>query len=201
MPRLLSIAAALGGLCGVAALVLGAVGLPVTLTPPELAARLYSQISVHLWFLEVILLLVGLAVGVLGVLGYQSLKDEARLVAAREARKHLDALGADTDSVDCQRAPKKTGQSANHRGRPDMTVANQWEIMDRHRRKAPVPVEAVARDLGIRLDLAEWRNNESGLKPQNASPRTRYSAIVPSGGIREPAGRAPRDYHAQSLTS
>ena len=107
MSRLLSIAAALGGLCGVAALLFVAVGLPVTLTPPELAARLYTQISVHLWFLEVILLLVGLAVGVLGVLGYQSLKDEARLVAAREARKHLDALGADTDSVDGDRPPER----------------------------------------------------------------------------------------------
>ena len=107
MSRLLSIAAALGGLCGVAALLFVAVGLPGTLTPPELAARLYTQISVHLWFLEVILLLVGLAVGVLGVLGYQSLKDEARLVAAREARRHLDALDADTDGVGRKRPPGK----------------------------------------------------------------------------------------------
>lgn len=99
MSRLLSIAAALGGLCGVAAFLFVAVGLPVTLTPPELAARLYTQVSVHLWFLEVILLLVGLAVGVLGVLGYQSLKDEARLVAAREAREHFRAQASERPGV------------------------------------------------------------------------------------------------------
>lgn len=107
MTRLLAILAAVGGLCGVAALLLGAVGLPVTVTPPELAARLYTQVSIHLWYLEMILLLVGLAIGVLGVLGYQSLKDEARQVAAREARHHLAALGADTEGVDGERPPKR----------------------------------------------------------------------------------------------
>ncbi len=111
MTRLLGILAALGGLCGVVALLLGAVGLPVTLTPPELAARLYTQISIHLWFLEVILLLVGLAVGVLGVLGYQSLKDEARLVAAREAREYFRAQASEKPSV-------LAGDAAPHRPDP-----------------------------------------------------------------------------------
>ena len=87
MTRLLGILAALGGLCGVAALLLGAVGLPVTLTPPELAARLYTQVSVHLWYLEMILLLVGLAIGVLGVLGFQSIREAAITMARDEAHR------------------------------------------------------------------------------------------------------------------
>ena len=87
MPRLLSIAAALGGLCGVAALLLGAVGLPVTLTPPELAARLYTQVSVHLWYLEMILLVVGLGIGVLGILGYQAIREAATTMARTEANR------------------------------------------------------------------------------------------------------------------
>ena len=116
MTRLLAILAALGGLCGVAALLLGAVGLPVTLTPPELAARLYTQVSIHLWFLEVILLLVGLAVGVLGVLGYQSLKDEARLVAAREARTHLRALPTGSPALGVSASDEEPSDFENEPG-------------------------------------------------------------------------------------
>ena len=110
MSRLLSIAAALGGLCGVAALLLGAVGLPVALTPPELAARLYTQVSVHLWYLEMILLVAGLAIGVLGVLGYQAIREaattmarvEAKRVVARQMKRlgagqHRDLTNADDD--------------------------------------------------------------------------------------------------------
>lgn len=85
--RLLAILAALGGLCGVAALLLGAVGLPVTVTPPELAARLYTQVSIHLWYLEMILLLVGLAIGVLGILGYQAIREAAITAARAEANR------------------------------------------------------------------------------------------------------------------
>ena len=87
MSRLLSIAAVLGGLCGVAALLLGAVGLPVALTPPDLAARLYTQVSVHLWYLEMILLIVGLAIGVLGILGYQAIREAATTMARTEANR------------------------------------------------------------------------------------------------------------------
>lgn len=87
MTRLLAILAALGGLCGVAALLLGAVGLPVTLTPPDLAARLYTQVSVHLWYLEMILLLVGLAIGVLGILGYHAIREAATTMARTEANR------------------------------------------------------------------------------------------------------------------
>ena len=116
MTRLLAILAALGGLCGVAALLLGAVGLPVTLIPPELAASLYTLVSIHLWFLEVILLLVGLAVGVLGVLGYQSLKDEARLVAAREARTHLGALPTGSPALGVSASDEKPSDFENEPG-------------------------------------------------------------------------------------
>lgn len=61
-----------------------------------------------------------------------------------------------------------------------MTVANQWEIMHRHRRKAPVPVEAVARDLGIRVYLGEWRENESGLiqKDPDLGGKSGYAIII-----------------------
>ena len=61
-----------------------------------------------------------------------------------------------------------------------MTVANQWEIMHRHRRKAPVPVEAVAKDLGIRLYLGEWSENESGLiqKDPDLGGKSGYAIIL-----------------------
>lgn len=44
-----------------------------------------------------------------------------------------------------------------------MTVANQWEIMRRRRRKAPVPVQAVALDLGIKVYVSGWQGPISGL--------------------------------------
>ena len=96
MTRLVSVSAVVGAVCGIGALLLGFVGVPVRLAPPLFAERIYSQVSLHLWFMEMILVIVALVVGVFGVLGYQSLKNEARSVAGRvagkEARRHLRAL-------------------------------------------------------------------------------------------------------------
>lgn len=96
MTRLVSVSAIVGAVCGIGALLLGFVGVPVRLAPPLFAERIYSQVSLHLWFMEMILVILALVVGVFGVLGYQSLKNEARSVAGRvagkEARRHLRGL-------------------------------------------------------------------------------------------------------------
>lgn len=91
MTRLVSASAVVGAVCGIGALLLGFVGVPVRLAPPLFAERIYSQVSLHLWFMEMILVILALVVGIFGVLGYQSLKNEARAAAAREARRHFEA--------------------------------------------------------------------------------------------------------------
>ena len=42
-------------------------------------------------------------------------------------------------------------------------MIDQWEVMDRHRRKAPVCVRSVAEDLGIAVREGRWRGEYSGL--------------------------------------
>lgn len=42
-------------------------------------------------------------------------------------------------------------------------MTDQWEIMDRHRRKVPVCVHSVAKDLGIEVREGRWRGKYSGL--------------------------------------
>lgn len=96
--RLVSVSAVVGAVCGIGALLLGFVGLPIRIAPPVLAERLYTQVSLHLFFMEMILVIAALFVGVLGFVGYQSLKNEARTaaerVAGKAARRQLRALRA-----------------------------------------------------------------------------------------------------------
>ncbi len=91
MPRFLIVVAAVGGLCGVAALLLGVLALPMGLPAPLLAERLYSQVSLHLWFVEILLILVAVGAAVFGLAGYQSIREVAATMARAEARRVASA--------------------------------------------------------------------------------------------------------------
>lgn len=87
MPRFLIVVSAVGGLCGVAALLLGFLALPIGMPAPLLAERLYSQVSLHLWFVEILLIVVAVGAAVFGLVGYQSIREAAAVMARAEARR------------------------------------------------------------------------------------------------------------------
>lgn len=91
MPRFLIVVAALGGFCGVAALLLGVLSLPIGMPAPLLAERLYSQVSLHLWFVEIFLILIAVGAAVFGLVGYQSIREAATVMARAEARRVASA--------------------------------------------------------------------------------------------------------------
>lgn len=91
MPRFLIVVAALGGLCGVAALLLSVLSLPMGMPAPLLAERLYSQVSLHLWFLEILLILIAVGAAVFGLVGYQTIREAACAMARAEARRVASA--------------------------------------------------------------------------------------------------------------
>lgn len=89
MPRFLIVVAALGGLCGVAALLLSVLSLPMGMPAPLLAERLYSQVSLHLWFVEIFLILIAVGAAVFGLVGYQTIREAACAEARRVASAHM----------------------------------------------------------------------------------------------------------------
>ncbi len=52
---------------------------------------IYDKLSFHMFFLEAILVIVGLAAAVLGIVGYQSIKDEAVSQAVSKAKDEARA--------------------------------------------------------------------------------------------------------------
>ena len=109
-----------GGLCGFAALLSLFHLIPVeTIVSVNKVEYIYEKLSLHMWFLEVILLIAGLAATVLGFVGYQSVKEEAVKQAIEKARQetlaYLDTVqfhDSDTElrSVDYQIRPDPTGE-------------------------------------------------------------------------------------------
>lgn len=63
---------------------------------------IYDKLSFHMFFLEAILVIVGLAAAVLGIVGYQPIKDEAVSQAVSkakdEARAYFETLDKPTKS-------------------------------------------------------------------------------------------------------
>ena len=81
-----------GGLCGFAALLSLFHLIPVeTIVPVNKIGYIYERLSLHIWFLEMILLVVGLAAAVLGFVGYQSIKEEAIKQAIEKAGQEAQA--------------------------------------------------------------------------------------------------------------
>ena len=77
---------AIGSLCGVFALLLFAISIPrKELLSIENVDYIYDKLSFHMFFLEAILVIVGLAAAVLGFIGYQSIKEEAVKQAVKQA--------------------------------------------------------------------------------------------------------------------
>ena len=67
-----------GGLCGFAALLSLFYLIPIeAMVSANKIEYIYDRLSLHMWFLEMILLISGLTAAVLGFVGYQSVKEEA----------------------------------------------------------------------------------------------------------------------------
>lgn len=81
-----------GGLCGIAALLSLFHLIPIeTIVSVNKVGYIYEKLSLHMWFLEMILLIAGLAAAVLGFVGYQSVKEEAVKQAVERARQETQA--------------------------------------------------------------------------------------------------------------
>lgn len=110
----------LGGLCGIAALLLFFYLIPIeTIVSVDKVEYIYEKLSLHMWFLEVILLVAGLAAAVLAFVGYQSIKEEAVRKAVeraeqetREFLKTADISDKKFDPVDSpiQPEPSEEGE-------------------------------------------------------------------------------------------
>lgn len=50
---------------------------------------LYDHLSLHLWFLEMILVIAALVLGILGLVGYQEMKNLARQAAVQTAKDEI----------------------------------------------------------------------------------------------------------------
>ena len=57
---------------------------------------LYDHLSLHLWFLEMILVIVALVLAILGLVGYQEMKNLARQAAVQTARDEIRSHPAAT---------------------------------------------------------------------------------------------------------
>ena len=57
---------------------------------------LYDHLSMHLWFLEMILVIAALVLAILGLLGYQEMKNLARQAAVQTARDEIRSHPAAT---------------------------------------------------------------------------------------------------------
>lgn len=76
-----------GGLCGIAALLSLFHLIPIeTIVSVNKVEYIYEKLSLHMWFLEMILLIAGLAAAVLGFVGYQSVKERSSKAGSREGK-------------------------------------------------------------------------------------------------------------------
>ncbi len=81
---------AIGSLCGIFALLLFAISIPIKeILSIENVDYIYDKLSFHMFFLEAILVIVGLAAAVLGFIGYQSIKEEAVNQAVNQAKDEV----------------------------------------------------------------------------------------------------------------
>ena len=105
-----------GGLCGFAALLSLFHLIPVeTIVSVNKIGYIYERLSLHIWFLEMILLVVGLAAAVLGFVGYQSIKEEAIKQAVEKAGQEALAY---VKSVKLNESDTKL-ESIDHKMQPD----------------------------------------------------------------------------------
>ena len=107
-----------GGLCGVAALLLFFYLIPVkTMISSEEVEYIYAKLSLHMWFLEMILIIAGLTAAVLGFVGYQAVKEEAIKQAVEKARQETQAY---LKTVNLHESDTIL-RSADHQIRPEST--------------------------------------------------------------------------------
>ena len=109
-----------GGLCGIAALLSLFHLIPIeTIVSVNKVEYVYEKLSLHMWFLEMILLIAGLAAAVLGFVGYQSVKEEAVKQAVEQAvEKARQETLAYLKTVKLHESDAKL-RSADHQIRPD----------------------------------------------------------------------------------
>ena len=103
MKTFLYILLSVGSICGILALLLFVFSIPIKeIISVDDVDYIYDKLSFHMFFLEAILIIVGLAAAVLGIVGYQSIKDEAVSQAVGkakdEARAYFQTLSKPTES-------------------------------------------------------------------------------------------------------
>lgn len=102
----------LGAITGVSSLVLYFHTIPLrSLVDGKELGIIFDRLALHLWFLESILIITALVLTILGVVGYESIKDEATKQAVKQAesrvREYLrssvrgeDTLGSGGETAD-----------------------------------------------------------------------------------------------------
>ena len=107
-----------GGLCGIAALLSLFYLIPIeTIVSVNKVEYIYEKLSLHMWFLEMILIIAGLATAVVGFIGYQSVKDEAVKQAVKQAGQETQAY---LKTVNLHESDTIL-RSADHQIRPEST--------------------------------------------------------------------------------
>ena len=88
MTRLMSALASFGAITGAASLALYFSTIPLrSLLEGRELPIIFDRLSLQIWFLECILIITALVLAILGVVGYQSIKDEATKQAVEAATK------------------------------------------------------------------------------------------------------------------
>ena len=87
MTRLMSGLASLGAITGAASLALYFSTIPLrSLLEGRELTIVFDRLALQIWFLECILIITALVLAILGVVGYQSIKDEATKQAVEQAQ-------------------------------------------------------------------------------------------------------------------
>ena len=80
-----------GGSCGIGALLLFFHLVPIKpMIPGKEMEYIYERLYFQIWILEMVLLTIGIAAAILGVIGYQSIKEEAVRRAVEEAKNEFN---------------------------------------------------------------------------------------------------------------
>ena len=86
-----------GGLCGFVALLSLLRLIPIKdIFSVDKNEYIYERLTFNIWLLQVILLIVGLAVAVLGIIGYRAIKEEAVRIAIKGAKEEFNARFSST---------------------------------------------------------------------------------------------------------
>lgn len=131
MKRFYSIFFFIGSLCGVAALLLFLIKIPKwDIISLDNVDYIYDKLSFHMFFLELILILVGIGAAVLAFFGYQSIKEEAVRQAVNQAVNQAVAKASDEVRAFFQTSGKPTEWDISRESPHDGSSKSEMETRD-----------------------------------------------------------------------